>query len=325
MARLGFLAVCAYLTASTVNLWVGHRISKSLSADVAAKPKVKPLALGPTREKRDFASAANRNMFGSKREAISLLELNDVESSGNWEDAVPTTLGARLIATAVFIFPQYSLASIEAGGNVQSYSVNECPTDSAPMDPLFIDILGPSVAAPLAPCNRLLDAATIKRIEEDRVIIFNENARRYEYLALHDGFVPVAPSRKIFAPPTSSDNLGSTLRKVGQNKFEIEAKDFDATMGNLSQLATQARIVPAFEDGKSVGFKLFNIAPGSLYAKVGLQDGDIITKINGYELNSPDKALELYQMRSTASQLNIDYKRGGTSTSTEIAIQGRPR
>lgn len=95
-------------------------------------------------------------------------------------------------------------------------------------------------------------------------------------------------------------------------------------MGNLSVMAAQARIVPAFEDGKSIGFKLFNISPNSIYAKVGIQDGDIITKINGYELNSPDKALEMYQMRTTAKQLNIDYKRGGSSISSDISIEGRP-
>jgi membrane-associated protease RseP (regulator of RpoE activity) len=264
-------------------------------------------------------------MFGAKREKISLLEIDGgLGEAGRWEDAVATTIGARLVATAVFPFPQYSLASIEVGGNIQSYSINECSHDQATIDPLFVEILGPSVTEPLAPCNRLMGFAVIKRIEEQRIVFFNERDRRYEYLAMADGFVPVTPSRQIMAPSSpSGDKLGGTLRKTGPNSYEIEAKDFDATMGNLAMIASQARIVPAFEDGKSIGFKLFNIAPNSIYAKMGMQDGDIITKINGYELNSPDKALELYQMRSTAKQLNIDYKRGGSSISSDVSIVGR--
>ncbi|MEI6806567.1 MAG: type II secretion system protein GspC [Myxococcaceae bacterium] len=321
MARLAFIAVCAFVVASTVNLWVGYKIEKSLKkADT--QPQI-PRSMPNVPKQRNFSALNDRNMFGAKREKISLLEVEaGMGESGRWEDAIPTTLGARLVATAVFPFPQYSLASIEVGGNIQSYSINECSHTQSQIDSLFVEILGPSVTEPLAPCNRLMGSAVIKRIEERRVIFYSERDRRYEYLAMDEGFVPVAPSRQMFAPSVaSSDNLGSTLRKTGPNSYEIDAKDFDATMGNLSLIASQARIVPAFEDGKSIGFKLFNIAPNSIYSKIGMQDGDIITKINGYELNSPDKALELYQMRSTAQQLNIDYKRGGSSVTSDISIR----
>ena len=325
MARLAFLAVCAFVVASTVNLWIGYKIEKSFKATESSQAAPRPVHKSP--KERDFTALNERNMFGAKREKISLLEVDEgAGQAGRWEDAIATTLGARLVATAVFPFPQYSLASIETGGNIQSYSINECQTTRIPLDPLFIEILGPSVTEPLAPCNRLMSVGLIKRIEEHRVVFYNERDRRYEYLAMDEGFVPVPPSQQPFVPPTasSSENLGSTLRKTGPNSYEIDAKDFDATMGNLAMIASQARIVPAFEEGRSIGFKLFNIAPNSVYSKIGMQDGHIITKINGYELNSPDKALELYQMRSTAKQLNIDYKRGGGSITSDITIKDRP-
>ena len=69
----------------------------------------------------------------------------------------------------------------------------------------------------------------------------------------------------------------------------------NAALTDLSQLATQARIVPSFKNGVANGFKLFSIVPDSLYAKIGIQNGDVIRRINGYEMNSPDKALEIYQ------------------------------
>ncbi len=323
MARLAFLAVCAYLTASTINLWLGNKISRSLSGQDSAKQLPHPVIdHGP--KHRNFAAASDRNIFGGKRERISLLEVAEGEGeSGNWEEASLSSIGARLIATAVFLNPMYSLATIESGGEPRSYSINDCPNNGMAVDPLFAEIIGPSVNEPLVPCNRLMGFAVIKRIEEQRVIIYNERDRRYEYLPLQEGFVPQPPSRRMIEP-IASGSAGSTLRKIGANKYEIDAKDFDSTMGNLSAIATQARIVPAFdENGKSIGFKLLNVVPDSIYTKVGLQDGDIITKINGYEINSPDKALELYQMRSTAKQLNIDYKRDGVSKTSDVSISGR--
>lgn len=327
MARLAFLAVCAFVVASVVNLWVGYKIEKSFKTTGVQK-KMLPAMPRPPRE-RDFNALNERNIFGAKREKINFVELEGAGASGRWEDAVSSSLGPRLVGTSVFPFPQYSLASIEIDGDVKLVSINECSTPQADIDPLFAEILGPSVNQPLAPCNRFMGFAVVKRIEERRVVFYNERDRRYEYFAMEEGFVPPSPSpsRQVLTPPTapSSDNLGATLRKTGANSYEIEARDFDATMGNLAMIASQARIVPAFEDGKSIGFKLFNITPNSVYSKIGLQDGDIITKINGYDLNSPEKALEIYQIRSTAQQLNIDFKRGGTAISSDITILGRPR
>lgn len=321
MARLAFLAVCAFIVASTINLWVGYRIEKSF----LDKPvDMKPASYLPSKEvaKRDYSVINDRNLFGARREKINLVELDGSEGeAGRWEDAVPSSLGARLVATAVFPFPQYSLASIEANGVIGSYSINECSTAISTIDPIYVEVLGPSVTEPLAPCNRLMGSATIKRIEEQRVIIYNERDRRFEYLALLDSYMPEPVSRRVLAPSeANTQDLGSTIRKIGPNDYEVDGKDFDATMGNLAKLSTQARLVPAYENGKSVGFKVTSIVPNSIFAKIGLQDGDIITRLNGYEINSPDKALEIYQTRSTAKNISIDYKRGSSSHSSEISI-----
>ena len=82
-----------------------------------------------------------------------------------------------------------------------------------------------------------------------------------------------------------------------------------------------ARIVPSFKNGKPNGFKLFSIKPGSIYSKIGMQNGDVIQRINGYEMNSPDKALEIYQKLKDASSINIDMLRRGQSRSVSYNIR----
>jgi len=49
--------------------------------------------------------------------------------------------------------------------------------------------------------------------------------------------------------------------------------------------------------GKTVGFKLVELEKGSLLEKIGLRVGDLVVEINQVKLNSPEKALQIFQKR----------------------------
>jgi type II secretory pathway component PulC len=72
----------------------------------------------------------------------------------------------------------------------------------------------------------------------------------------------------------------------------------------------QARIVPAFREGIAVGFKLFSIRPDSFYAKIGIENGDVIRSINDIDLNTPEKALEIYNKLKDTCRFDIGLERG---------------
>ncbi|NVJ21393.1 hypothetical protein HUW62_09200 [Myxococcus sp. AM011] len=106
------------------------------------------------------------------------------------------------------------------------------------------------------------------------------------------------------------------IRSVGENAYEITSKDplvdsLHAKHASHSEAAMQARIVPAFKDGKAQGFKLFSIREGSLYDKLGFQNGDVIQRVNGISLDTPEKALETYALLKTARRLEVDLHRDG--------------
>lgn len=79
---------------------------------------------------------------------------------------------------------------------------------------------------------------------------------------------------------------------------------------NLHALLQEARVVPAFVGGRTVGFKLFGIRAGSDFARAGLQNGDVINRINGIELTSPSRALEAYN-RANDGLVVVDFTRSG--------------
>jgi general secretion pathway protein C len=110
------------------------------------------------------------------------------------------------------------------------------------------------------------------------------------------------------------------VRKVTENRYEIDKAVIDSSLSNLNSLATQARLVPSFKNGVANGFKLFQIQPGSLYSSIGIENGDVITRINGYEINSPDKALEIYSKLRESSHVTLELDRGGQNIKKDYSI-----
>lgn len=113
------------------------------------------------------------------------------------------------------------------------------------------------------------------------------------------------------------------FKPVSANRWEISRAEATRCLGNLNELAMQARIVPAFRDGVPQGFKLFSIRPGSLYEQLGLKNGDVIVSINGYRMNSPERALELYSALTNAQHLGVELEREGSLRTHDYDIVAR--
>ena len=67
--------------------------------------------------------------------------------------------------------------------------------------------------------------------------------------------------------------------------------------------------MPATKDGKPEGYKLYAIQPASAFERLGLANGDTLRKINGFELTSADKALEIYTKLREATNLEVEITR----------------
>jgi general secretion pathway protein C len=232
----------------------------------------------------------------------------------------------RLVGTMAFSEPQFSLASIvdegKGGAAAEVTSINECVfADTSEMSAEDQKLVGKP-----APCNKVGDVAVVRRIEPEKVFITNLAEGRIEYLALNEppgnGETPPIVA-KLETPVEKGDgkDIGEGIVKTGENTYGVPRSAVDGALNNLSELATQARVVPAFEGGKAVGFKLFSIKPGSLYSKIGLQNGDVINRINGYEMSSPEKGLEVYSKLKDSSNITVDVKRRGKPMTLDYAIQ----
>ncbi|HEY4221087.1 MAG TPA: hypothetical protein VGO62_07085, partial [Myxococcota bacterium] len=121
--------------------------------------------------------------------------------------------------------------------------------------------------------------------------------------------VPVPAPEIVDAPATPSCSA-PTL---------IERAQLMRAFANVDALTQQARIVPALQNDRAVGLKLFAIRPDSIFAQLGFHDGDTVTSINGFALTA-EKALEAYARVRDANDVDVALVRNGAPCRLEIHI-----
>jgi hypothetical protein len=87
-----------------------------------------------------------------------------------------------------------------------------------------------------------------------------------------------------------------------------------------AQFAKQARIVPAMQDGKPLGFKLYGIRPNALAKALGFQNGDLVTTVDGKPLDSLDVAMQAYEDAREREKVVIGFERRNAPITLTIEL-----
>lgn len=135
--------------------------------------------------------------------------------------------------------------------------------------------------------------------------------------------VPVFDDMNIVELKSSNKGAaaGSTVKRVSDNRFIVDQREVTGSLENMNQLLTQARVVPVIDNGKTTGFRIFEITPSSLYQKIGLVNGDVIQRINGVEIDDPNKFFQTYQSLKDEKSISVDIVRNGTKQSLNYEIR----
>jgi general secretion pathway protein C len=153
-----------------------------------------------------------------------------------------------------------------------------------------------------------------------------ENAGHIERLVLAGQQAPVA-APVAQATPSEGDGdelqaaIDNGIKKIDDNTYEIDKGLVEKILANPMGVAKGARVVPAVQNGKPNGFKLYAIRPSSVYAKIGLTNGDTLSAINGMELTTADKALEVYTKLREATSLEVEIQRRGKPMTLKYTIR----
>jgi general secretion pathway protein C len=154
-----------------------------------------------------------------------------------------------------------------------------------------------------------------------------ENSGRIERIMLV-GAAPVTTVSSAEPKPVTAENkddfqvaVDNGIKKIDETTFEIDKALVDKVVANPMAFMKGARIVPSMKNGKPDGIKLYAIRPTSPYAKLGLTNGDTLQSINGFELTSVDKGLEIYAKLREATSLEVEIVRRGKPTTLKYQIK----
>jgi general secretion pathway protein C len=274
--QLACIATAALLAAKIVNLFVEGAILPNASAPTTLVRATAPVQLPA------FLDAERLARFtGLVLPAEPVADSTKTDLSS---EPVRTSMRAKLLGTLQAAKAEWSLASVLDMGAQRSVTV----------------MAG----------DRLLTSQVLD-ILRDRVIVLNNGRREYVSADTGDGAgAPTLPTTTKVTEPGGA--WGAGIKALDATNYEVPRSELDRAINNLNDVAMQARLVPAFKDGQAEGFKLFSIRPDSLYSKIGIQNGDVVTRINGLDMNDPAKALEVYTKLKDAPRIDVDIDRNGT-------------
>jgi general secretion pathway protein C len=129
------------------------------------------------------------------------------------------------------------------------------------------------------------------------------------------------PPQPSGGPGAVSQEIASHIQRVSATEFNVDKQVVDKILENQAELMRMARIVPEQENGKVVGIRLFGVRPDTLLGTLGMENGDRLQSINGFDMTSPEKALEAYARLRTSDHLTVQVNRRGQNTNLDYNIK----
>lgn len=186
-----------------------------------------------------------------------------------------------------------------------------------------------------APGDKLPEGqnVTLEKILPLRVILNNNG--RYESLWLYQDKdfaanrrsepVPDTPSRSWEGDEASLLPTDETQAPEAETGEEAEQGPQTEVESELEQASRSLSDVVSMsihrEDGQIVGYKIRPGRDRELFESLGLEAGDVVMAVNGTELSSPQKVMELYRNMGDTSSASLLIKRGDQELNIDIDLE----
>jgi general secretion pathway protein C len=162
--------------------------------------------------------------------------------------------------------------------------------------------------------------AVIKKILRGKVIL--TVGGKDEILTMDEAALPTPAKGQIASrsgisksarPSRPKTRLPAPKPRAGESVITVDRSDVDESLTNINTLLSEVRIRPHFKEGKPDGLAVSRIKDGSLFSKLGLQEGDVVQAVNDNAIRSPDDVLALYKKLRAGSEVAIQVNRNGQS------------
>jgi general secretion pathway protein C len=127
--------------------------------------------------------------------------------------------------------------------------------------------------------------------------------------------------KEIRNPASAGTAASQFARRIGSGSYVVDQGRLQQAIANPGQMMTDARLRPNVADGKQDGFVLSEVKPGGIYQSLGLQDGDVLLRINDYDISNPERALQAFTALRGLDRVQIDLIRSGSKMTMTYQIK----
>jgi general secretion pathway protein C len=122
---------------------------------------------------------------------------------------------------------------------------------------------------------------------------------------------PLLASADDAGTPADAEAVPDGVMRLSDTEFRVTRAFLEKVLDKQSEAFQKARIVPVMQNGVCTGIRLYGIKPGSMLAEIGFENGDVLEHVNGFDITTPEKALEAYSHLRTADRIVVDLVRRG--------------
>jgi general secretion pathway protein C len=157
----------------------------------------------------------------------------------------------------------------------------------------------------------VFESGKLKKVEKYRVFI-EKNGRLHE-ISMTDAILSDDLQKKSGSP--------LSVRQVGKGEYLLDQKSVLLALDKPHQIMTDAKLVPNMVGGRQEGFLLREIKRNGIYDNLGMQNGDILLRINNYGISNPENALQAFMALRGMDRVQLDVVRGGNKMTMTYQIK----
>ena len=118
----------------------------------------------------------------------------------------------------------------------------------------------------------------------------------------------------------AGESASDDIVRVDQGTWRVKRELITEQFADLGTLSRQVRVTPHSIQGRPSGFRLTRLRPG-LLQRIGLLNGDVLQRVNGLDINSPEEALRAYQAVQSEPTVRLEILRRNSPTTLTYEIR----
>lgn len=279
------IALLALIAADIASYRLGHLFPKT-----AAKPSSQPQPAAGSDEFTSFAPILEKGLFGKATQG----KLTPIVASSPQAKAPPPAFNPA----------DFTLLGTVMGSFRETFAL--ILKNSSKEERVFR--LGDSV----------FNLGTLAAVKKEFVEIQAGGARVKIVSPLASGGATTTPAG---SPQKASAPAGTLAAATGAGSFVIDQRALNASLDNIGQTMSDARLLPSVKDGKVEGFRASEVKPQGIFGTIGIKNGDVLLRINDFPIDSPEKAIQSFATLKGQNRIRLDLVRDGQPTTFNYDIR----